>query len=134
MAPEQLHVGSSIPPSHEASADRRSLGGGGKTGPTATIKSDIYALGLVLFEIFTGRRAYEANTLADLIKAHESGAITTPSSVVRDLDPAIERTILRCLDAIRRGGPRPLWPSPPRCREAIPSRMRLPPAKLHHRT
>jgi serine/threonine-protein kinase len=67
-------------------------------GPTATVKSDIYALGLVLFEIFTGRRAYEAKTLADLIKAHESGAVATPSSVVRDLDPAVERTIMRCLE------------------------------------
>jgi serine/threonine-protein kinase len=81
MAPEQL---------------RPAPGGG--PGPPATIKSDIYALGLVLFEIFTGRRAYEAKTLADLIKAHESGAIATPSSVVRDLDPAVERTILRCLE------------------------------------
>src|SRR5437867_2169823 len=64
----------------------------------ATIKSDIYALGLVLFEIFTGRKAYEAKTLADLITLHESGSVTTPSSVVRDTDPAIERIILRCLE------------------------------------
>ncbi len=77
--------------------------GSGQTGvaspaATATIKSDLYALGLVLYELFTGRRAFEAKTLADLIKAHESGAITTPSSVVRDLDPAVERVILRCLE------------------------------------
>jgi serine/threonine-protein kinase len=66
--------------------------------PQATVKSDIYALGLVLFEIFTGRRAFDAKTMADLIKAHESGAFTTPSSVVRDLDPAVERVIMRCLE------------------------------------
>ena len=64
----------------------------------ATVKSDLYALGLVLFEIFTGRRAFEAKTIADVIKVHESDAITTPSSVVRDLDPAVERVILRCLE------------------------------------
>src|SRR5262245_22705584 len=63
----------------------------------ATVKSDLYALGLVLFEIFTGKRAFEAKTLADLIKAHDS-AVMTPSSVVRDLDPAVERVIMRCLE------------------------------------
>ena len=66
-------------------------------GRPASIKSDIYALGLVLFEIFTGRRAYDAKTLGDLKQLHDTGTVTTPSSIVRDLDPAIERVILRCL-------------------------------------
>jgi serine/threonine-protein kinase len=52
----------------------------------------------VLFEIFTGRRTFEAKSLAELVHLHESGTLTTPSSIVRDLDPAIERVILRCLD------------------------------------
>jgi serine/threonine-protein kinase len=75
-------------------------------GQTASIKSDIYALGLVLFEIFTGKRAYDAKTLHDLMQLHESGMVTTPSSVVHDLDPAVERIILRCLerDPARRPG------------------------------
>src|SRR5882672_8606274 len=67
-------------------------------GQPATIKSDLYALGLVLFEVFTGKRAYDAETLHDLMQLHESGTVTTPSSVVRDLDPAVERVILRCLE------------------------------------
>ena len=68
------------------------------SGQAASIKSDIYALGLVLFEIFTGKRAYDAKTLHDLMQLHESGVVTTPSSLVRDLDPAVERAILRCLE------------------------------------
>src|SRR2546427_1887650 len=67
-------------------------------GREVTARSDIYALGLVLFELFTGKRAFEANSLNDLLKLHESGAVTPPSSVVRDLDPTIERAILRCLE------------------------------------
>ena len=67
-------------------------------GKPASIQSDIYALGLVLFEIFTGRRAYDAKSLGDLKQLHDTGTVTTPSSIVRDLDPAIERLILRCLD------------------------------------
>jgi serine/threonine-protein kinase len=67
-------------------------------GRPASTKSDIYALGLILFEIFTGRRAYDAKTLGDLKQLHETGTVTTPSSIVRDLDPVIERVILRCLE------------------------------------
>jgi len=67
-------------------------------GREVTARSDIYALGLILFELFTGKRVFEANTLNDLIKLHESGAVVNPSSVVRDLDPAIERAIQRCLE------------------------------------
>jgi serine/threonine-protein kinase len=67
-------------------------------GRPASIRSDIYALGLILFETFTGRRAVDAPTLQDLRDFHHSGTVTTPSSIVRDLDPAVERVILRCLD------------------------------------
>src|SRR5262245_49593043 len=68
------------------------------TGSAASIKSDIYALGLILFEIFTGRRAHDAQTFQDLKALHDTGAITTPTSIVKDLDPGIERVIMRCLD------------------------------------
>jgi protein kinase-like protein len=68
------------------------------TGEPATIKTDLYALGLILFEVFTGRRAYDAKTLRDLMQLHESGTVPTPSSLVRDLDPAVERVVLRCLE------------------------------------
>ena len=67
-------------------------------GRAATTKSDIYALGLILFEIFTGKRAYEAKTLAELKQLHDTQTVTTPSSIVHDVDPAAERVILRCLE------------------------------------
>ena len=69
-------------------------------GREATVKSDIYSLGLVLYEIFTGKRAFEAETLAELVKLR-SGKSTpsNPSTWVKDLDPAVERVIMRCLEA-----------------------------------
>ena len=67
-------------------------------GREVTAKSDIYALGLVLYEIFTGRRAFTAATLNELVEQHQSGQITPPHTIVATLDPAIERAILRCLD------------------------------------
>jgi Protein kinase domain len=67
-------------------------------GKEVTTRSDIYSLGLVMYEILTGKRPYEANTLAELNKARDEGKLTNPSDLVRDLDPLTERVILRCLD------------------------------------
>jgi len=66
-------------------------------GKEVTVKSDIYALGLLLYEIFTGKRAFEAGSLAELIKLEEGTAPASLVTVVKDIDPAIERVILRCL-------------------------------------
>jgi hypothetical protein len=68
-------------------------------GREVTARSDIFALGLVIYELFTGRRAFTATTVADLVSQHEKMSIPPPSSVVSALDPAIERAILRCLAA-----------------------------------
>jgi len=67
-------------------------------GREVTVRSDIYALGLVLYELFTGKRAFEASTLMELKRLQEQSSPTSPSSVVKDLDPAVERAILRCLE------------------------------------
>ena len=66
-------------------------------GEEVTIKSDIYALGLVLYEIFTGKLPYESSTVNELIRARRDSAPVSPSTIVRDLDPTVERVILRCL-------------------------------------
>jgi predicted Ser/Thr protein kinase len=62
-----------------------------------TARSDIYALGLVLYEVFTGKRAFESKTLAALRDRGETKP-QSPSSHVRDLDPAVEHVILWCLE------------------------------------
>ena len=67
-------------------------------GHEATVRSDIYALGLVLYEVFTGRRAWTGSSLNDLIEQHQNGQVTAPSVLVTSLDPAIDRALLRCLD------------------------------------
>jgi serine/threonine protein kinase len=67
-------------------------------GRDVSTKSDIYSLGLILYEILTGKRAFEASTLPELMKLRESGTLTNPSTLVRDLDPLIERVIFRCLE------------------------------------
>jgi serine/threonine-protein kinase len=67
-------------------------------GRAATVQSDVFALGLVLYELFTGKRAFDAKTIPDLVSQHESGVVTLPTTVVTTIDPVIERAILRCLD------------------------------------
>jgi len=67
-------------------------------GEPQTIQSDIYSLGLVLYELFTGKRAFEAASLKELIQLRRSDTSpTTPTSLVKDLDPLIEKVIDRCM-------------------------------------
>ncbi len=63
-----------------------------------SVRSDIYALGLVLHEVFTGRRAYDTNDVAELKRLHSSGSATTPTSGTHEIDQAVERIIDRCLE------------------------------------
>ena len=66
-------------------------------GGEVTARSDIYALGLVLYELFTGKRAIEGSTLAELINRRAHGEIVPPSALTRDLSPDVDRAIMRCL-------------------------------------
>ena len=63
----------------------------------ASVRSDIYSLGLVFYELFTGHLPYQANTPIEWRRAHLESSPKTPSSVVKDIDPAVESAILRCL-------------------------------------
>jgi serine/threonine-protein kinase len=69
-----------------------------REGREVTLRSDIYALGLVLYELFTGKRAFEAATPAELARMQRESTPSSPSSHVSGLDPAVERAILRCLE------------------------------------
>jgi serine/threonine-protein kinase len=54
-----------------------------RDGREVTVRSDIYSLGMVLAEMFTGQRPAENGTL---------------TATTKDLDPAVEKIIQRCLD------------------------------------
>lgn len=67
------------------------------SGGTATARSDVYALGLVLYEMFTGRIVFDGESI-DAVREQHDRPKAAPASIVRDLDPAVERLILRCID------------------------------------
>lgn len=66
-------------------------------GREVTVRSDVYALGLVLYELFTGRPAFEARTPEEMSRRRDSTPVS-PASLVDGLDPSVERVILRCLE------------------------------------
>lgn len=68
------------------------------SGVGASERSDIYALGLVLYELFTGKPVFVAETVDEMSSLHASAAPSRPTSHVDSLDPAIERAVLRCLE------------------------------------
>lgn len=67
-------------------------------GKPATVQSDLYALGLILYELFTGRRAFEAKSTRELVARQRAADFELPSIAVRDLPASMERVIVRCLD------------------------------------
>lgn len=67
------------------------------SGKSATIRSDIYALGLVLYELFTGVPAYRGRTREDLIREQETLDPDSPLMHAPDLPPEIADAIMQCL-------------------------------------
>ncbi len=66
-------------------------------GRGVSVKSDIYSLGVVLSELFTGKRLFEGTSREQLQRSGTS-APTRLSTLTDDIDPAVERVILRCLE------------------------------------
>ncbi|MHC5025063.1 MAG: protein kinase domain-containing protein, partial [Planctomycetota bacterium] len=63
-----------------------------------SVRSDIYTLGLILHELFTGKCVFDTNDIEELKRKHTSGSVTTPSSIAEEIDPAVERVTMRCLE------------------------------------
>jgi predicted Ser/Thr protein kinase len=67
-------------------------------GTGATKQSDLYALGLVLYELFTGKPPFAGKDLQELQRQRADTPKTTPSTLIPDISPRLESAILRCLE------------------------------------
>ena len=64
----------------------------------ADVRSDIFALGLVLYEMLTGRRAFRQQTPAETTNAILDKDPPEISKVLPDIPPALALTVNRCLE------------------------------------
>jgi len=67
-------------------------------GKGASVRSDIYSLGLILYEIYTGKKAFTATTLAELRQQKETHTPRAISELREGMDPVVERLIRRCME------------------------------------
>jgi len=75
-------------------------------GQPASVQSDLYALGLVLYELHTGKRPWDGGSLSEWRRHHTTDDPPAPSSRAADMDPGVERLILRCLEKSPASRPR----------------------------
>lgn len=74
-------------------------------GQKATAKSDVYSLGLVLYEMTTGVHPFADSSRQRMVEAHLKRHPLPPSTLAADLDPALERFIQLCLEKEPRDRP-----------------------------
>ena len=60
-------------------------------------RSDIYALGLVIFEMATGQRPFEAETVAEILAKQRSAPPPDPKKISPGIPGELAAIILRCL-------------------------------------
>jgi hypothetical protein len=74
-------------------------------GQQATAKSDVYSLGLVLFEMATGVHPFADRSRQRMIEAHLKRHPPPPSTLAPDIDPTLERIIQQSLEKEPRDRP-----------------------------
>jgi serine/threonine-protein kinase len=69
-------------------------------GRPADHRSDLYAVGLILFEALTGRRAFDAESLFDLLRLQVEQPAPSLATLRPDLPRTLEAVLARALDKI----------------------------------
>ncbi len=67
-------------------------------GQPADARSDIFALGCVLYEMLTGKRAFRKPTAAETMNAILNEDPPAASEITRTIPPALQRVVHRCLE------------------------------------
>jgi len=72
------------------------------SGLEVTARSDIYSLGLVLYESFAGRQPFHSDTIPGLLQERQKSAPASLDTLVHELDPASSAPFTAASNPIRR--------------------------------
>lgn len=61
-------------------------------------KSDIYSLGIVMYEMLTGQVPFDGDNPVNIALMHINGEMIPPSKLVDGVPPALEHIIMKCTD------------------------------------
>jgi len=64
----------------------------------ASVATDVYALGLVIYEILNGERLMSGTTIRDLRDRHQSLGAIVPAALGATVSPDLQQIVLRCLE------------------------------------
>ena len=64
-------------------------------------RSDVFSVGIMLWELTLGRRLYRGKSDYDVLKQIVEGPVTPPREIEPDLDPALELVVMRALEKDR---------------------------------
>ncbi len=61
-------------------------------------KSDIYSLGIVMYEMLTGNVPFDGDNPVNIALMHINGEMIPPSELVDGIPPALEHIVMKCTD------------------------------------
>jgi serine/threonine-protein kinase len=67
-------------------------------GEPVDARGDVYSIGVVLYEMVTGRRAFSGDLPSRVIDAILHGPLVPPRALDSRISPELERIILKCMD------------------------------------
>ncbi len=66
-------------------------------GEVITPRTDLYSVGIVLYEMLTGRTPFEGETAVSIALAHVNNEPRSPRSIVPEITPALDAVVMRAL-------------------------------------
>lgn len=67
-------------------------------GKSPDVRSDIYSLGVVMYEMLTGQKPYTGDSIQEIAVKHMSSLPTVPTDIVPDIPAELERITLKAMN------------------------------------